>query len=53
MIRTLVAVGLSLALSALGVLTEPAHAQRAAKGQKVCAIKMKILGPDQAVRVQG
>ena len=44
MTRTLLVVGLSLAISALGMLAEPVHAQRAAKGQKVCAIKMKYSG---------
>src|SRR5687768_10203372 len=41
MTRVLLALGLSLGLGAFAFTAEPAHAQKAGKGEKVCKIKMK------------
>ena len=44
MTRVLLALGLSLGLGAFAFTAEPAHAQKAGKGEKVCKIKMKPSG---------
>ena len=44
MTRVLLALGLSFAIGAVALAPEPALAQRAGKGQKVCKVKMKYSG---------
>jgi hypothetical protein len=44
MTRALLVLGLSLGLGVFTLTSEPAHAQRAGKGQKVCKVKMKYSG---------
>jgi hypothetical protein len=43
MTRALLIIGLALGLGA-PTLSDPAHAQRAGRGQKVCKVKMKYTG---------
>ena len=44
MTHFLLALGLSLGLGAFALTAEPAHAQKAGKGEKVCRVKLQYTG---------